>query len=100
MSFPHIRTKPKSFWTPLSVLCLAILLAALLFFLLTEHTAHTLGALPFVIFLACPLIHLFMHRRHGHEGHGDKSKEHGQSQPSDRTISHSNATAPREHHHA
>jgi hypothetical protein len=37
------------------------------FYLATEHTAHLLGALPFLIFLACPLMHLFMH--HGHGGH-------------------------------
>jgi hypothetical protein len=38
------------------------------FYLLLEHTAHTLGALPFLVLLACPLMHLFMHRGHGH-GH-------------------------------
>lgn len=36
-----------------------------LFFLFTEHRAHVYGALPFVLLLACPLLHLF----HGH-GHG------------------------------
>ena len=38
------------------------------FFLFTEHRAHLLGALPFLLLLACPLMHLFMHRGHG--GHG------------------------------
>jgi hypothetical protein len=38
------------------------------FYLVTEHTAHFFGALPFLIILACPLMHLFMH--HGHGGHG------------------------------
>jgi hypothetical protein len=38
------------------------------FFLWTEHRAHLLGVLPYLIFLLCPLIHLFMHR--GHRGHG------------------------------
>ena len=38
------------------------------FFLWTEHRAHLLGALPYVIFLLCPLIHLFMHRGHGKNG--------------------------------
>lgn len=42
------------------------------FYLLTEHVQHTLGALPYVILLACPLLHLFMHRGHGgHGSHGD-----------------------------
>ena len=38
------------------------------FFLWTEHRAHLLGVLPYLVFLLCPLIHLFMH--HGHGGHG------------------------------
>lgn len=37
------------------------------FLLLTEHRAHLLGILPYLILLACPLMHLFMH--HGHGGH-------------------------------
>ena len=46
----------------------AALIAIAAFFLWTEHRAHVLGVLPYVVFLACPLIHLFMH--HGHGGHG------------------------------
>lgn len=42
--------------------------AIALFFLWTEHGAHLLGALPYVLVLLCPLVHLFMHR--GHQGHG------------------------------
>lgn len=33
-----------------------------------EHEAHILGALPWLILLACPLMHLFMHGGHGHGG--------------------------------
>ena len=40
------------------------------FFLWTEHRAHLLGVLPYLVFLLCPLIHLFMHRGHG--GHGGR----------------------------
>ena len=39
------------------------------FFLFTEHRAHLLGALPFLLLLACPLMHFFHHRGHG-KGHG------------------------------
>lgn len=46
------------------------------FFLLTEHTAHFLGVLPYLILLACPLMHLFMH--HGRGGH-QHSHEPGQA---------------------
>ena len=35
------------------------------YFLLTEHLAHTIQALPWVILLLCPLMHVFMHRGHG-----------------------------------
>lgn len=38
------------------------------YFLLTEHRAHVVPYLPFLLLLACPLMHLFMHRGHG--GHG------------------------------
>ena len=53
----------------------AVLLAFLAiaaFFLVTEHTAHVFGALPFLLLLLCPLMHLFMHGGHGngHGGHG------------------------------
>jgi hypothetical protein len=34
------------------------------FFLLTEHRAHLLGVLPFLILLACPLLHFAHHGRH------------------------------------
>jgi hypothetical protein len=47
--------------------CLALLAALVAFFLLTERTAHVLGAVPYVLLLACPLMHLFKH--HGHGGH-------------------------------
>ena len=40
------------------------------FFLLTEHRAHTLGALPFVLLALCPLLHLFGHGGHGGSGKG------------------------------
>lgn len=39
------------------------------FFLFTEHRAHLLGILPYLLLLACPLMHLF-HRHGGHGGHG------------------------------
>ena len=38
------------------------------FLLLSEHRAHLLGALPFLLLLACPIMHLFHHRGHGGSG--------------------------------
>ena len=40
-------------------------------FLWTEHRAHLFGALPWLVLLACPLMHVFMHHGHGAHGHHD-----------------------------
>ena len=51
------------------------------YFLVTEHRAHLTRWVsywwPYVLLLACPLIHLFMHGGHGPGGHGssDASNE-------------------------
>jgi hypothetical protein len=36
--------------------------------LVVDHWAHVLGVLPYIVLLACPLMHVFMHRGHTHEG--------------------------------
>jgi hypothetical protein len=43
----------------------------------TEHEAHIRGLFsywPWLLLLACPLMHIFMHGGHGHAGHG-RSRE-------------------------
>ena len=49
-------------------------LAIAAYFLITEHRAHLSGWLSaygiWLLLLACPLMHLFMHGGHGHGGHG------------------------------
>lgn len=61
----------------------ALFAAIATFFLWEEHRAHILGALPYVLLLACPLLHLFMHRGHDHGGGrsssfpDDHSRHHG-----------------------
>jgi hypothetical protein len=40
------------------------LVAGAVFYVLREHWGHVLGLAPYLLFLACPLLHLFMH--HGH----------------------------------
>ena len=53
------------------------------FLLFSEHRAHFFGVLPYLLLLACPLLHIFMHRGHGeHGGHsaygeGHKPREGG-----------------------
>ena len=44
----------------------AFVVAAVIFYLVTEHRVHFFGALPWLILLACPLLHIFMHGGHGH----------------------------------
>jgi len=69
-------TLPKQFRLPIWLgACLFSAIAV--FFLWEEHQAHFLGALPYVLLLACPFMHLFMHHGHGH-GHG-----HGHSEESE-----------------
>ena len=54
------------------------------FFLLTEHTAHVFGVLPWLLILACPLMHIFMHHgRHGGSGQapGPKPDEEAEGRP-------------------
>jgi hypothetical protein len=62
----------RSFLLSRSGLVLVGFLAVAGYFLWTEHEAHLMAVipyLPFLLLLACPLMHLFMH--HGHGGHGD-----------------------------
>ena len=74
MSEMNMHDNARPWWRTRSgvVLCGFLLIAA--FYLLTEHTAHVFGALPFLLILACPLMHLFMHRGHGGHGSGDTGK--------------------------
>ena len=58
-----------------SGLALLVFLAVAAFFLITEHTAHVFGVLPFALLLLCPLMHLFMHGGHG--SHGGQSGNDG-----------------------
>ena len=49
------------------------------YFLVTEHRAHLSGWLSsywiYLLLLACPLMHLFMH--HGHGGHDERPPQKG-----------------------
>lgn len=54
------------------------------YFLLTEHLAHVMTALPYLLLAACPLMHFFHHGGHKHSGkHGlvEQPLEKSASQP-------------------
>ena len=46
-------------------------------YLIVEHRAHLTGALPFLIILACPLLHMLMHGGHGGHGRHGERRERG-----------------------
>ena len=64
--------EPTPFWRSRYAIGLLVMGAIAAYFLLSEHRAHFFGALPFLLLLACPLMHVFMHGGHGgHAGHVD-----------------------------
>lgn len=65
---------PPSFWSSRYAIGLVVMGAVAAYFLVTEHLAHLVGALPFLLLLACPLMHVFMHGGHGGHAHHDQSK--------------------------
>jgi hypothetical protein len=74
----HDPQPAPSFWRSPTGLTLLVGIAVAGFYLLTEHTAHVFGALPYLLVLACPLMHVFMHRGHGHG-----AQHHAQPRSSD-----------------
>ncbi len=66
--------EPTPFWRSRYAIGLLVMGAIAAYFLLSEHRAHFLGALPLLLLLSCPLMHLFMH--HGHDGHGSGHAHH------------------------
>ena len=73
---PNVHADKGNGWRSRSRLALIAFLVIAGFFLITEHTAHVLGVLPYVLLLACPLVHFF-HGGHGRrndaDGHGGHS---------------------------
>jgi hypothetical protein len=59
-------------------LVLIAFLAIVGFLFFTEHRAHLFGILPYLLLLACPLMHFFMHGGHG--GHRQHGGEDGKQQ--------------------
>jgi hypothetical protein len=64
MNHEHSMQNNNRFhWKWLIALAGFLIIAA--FFLLSEHRAHFLGFLPYLLLLLCPFLHFFMHGRHG-----------------------------------
>ena len=66
---------------------LIVFLAIATFYLVTEHTAHFFGLLPYGLLLLCPILHLLMHGGHGgHGGHDEQGGQAGQGSTTDHTA--------------
>jgi len=60
----------SSAWSTYSRTVFIAFAAIALGLIVYEHSVHVLGILPWLLILACPLMHLFMHHGHGsHSGH-------------------------------
>lgn len=72
--------RKKSFWLSYNGLGAASLIGIVMYFLLMEHREHLFQALPYLILLLCPLMHMFMHGNHGHGDH-ESHEHHNQDKP-------------------
>lgn len=59
-------TRTGRAWLTLCVVFVVLLAAA---YLLSQHWGHVVGYWPYLLLLACPLMHLLMHRGHGKGSH-------------------------------
>ena len=71
-------TASKSFWRSRYAVGFIVFSAVAAYFLLSEHRAHFLGALPWLLILACPLMHVFMHGGHGDHANGRDHRDGSQ----------------------
>lgn len=74
---PHQHEGGRSRWIFIGF---AVAAGVLLF---SEHRAHLLGFLPYLLLLACPLMHFFHHHgghRHPHPGRESHSKTTGSNE--------------------
>ncbi len=67
-------------------------LAIAVFFLTTEHRAHHSGILPYLLLLACPFFHLFMHAGHGARSERGRAQRHSAAHDGHSVTSASSAT--------
>jgi hypothetical protein len=79
-------------WSRVNQWLLWLGLAAAVIWLVVQHGAHLLEVSPFLLLLACPLMHLFGHGGHG--GHGAHRSEGSAEQDRATPPSSRSADAP------
>ncbi|MGL6427582.1 MULTISPECIES: DUF2933 domain-containing protein [Aeromonas] len=73
----HNQSDEPGFWRSRTGVAFIIIGSVAGYFLVTEHWAHFMGALPYLLLLACPLMHVFMHGGHGGHGDNHENGDHG-----------------------
>ena len=68
--------RPTSWWRNPTKLPFAVFLAIGAYFLWTEHQAHVIEFLPWLLILGCVGMHFFMHGGHGGHGGGNPREDH------------------------
>jgi hypothetical protein len=68
---------------------IGLFLAVAVFFLWQDHRMHLLGVLPWLLLLACPLMHFFMHR--GHRSHHHDQTPRSGGKPAETQDGHEHA---------
>ena len=71
----HSAPPSPGFWRSKPSIALGMLLVIALFYLAREHYGHVSQALPYLILLLCPLMHLFGHHHGGHSHHSDPAAD-------------------------
>lgn len=69
---------PSLWKTPFGIVATLLAVATSVYLYMT-HKDHVLALLPYAFLAACPLLHMFMHRGHGHGRHpqqADKGEQH------------------------
>jgi hypothetical protein len=75
----HRPENKQPWWkTPFGLACI-FFFAVAGYFLITEHAAHIGSNWIYLILLACPLMHIFMHGGHGGHGGHDHNHNHNHS---------------------
>lgn len=59
------QSQRRSWFSSGRTVVLLLILTSIGVLLFTGHGAHLLGILPYLLLLACPFVHFFMHASHG-----------------------------------
>lgn len=77
-----VETAHESFIKSPVGIAVAMLGLIAAFYFLREHWQHVAGNWPYLLLLACPVMHLFMHHSHGgHSGHRHQGDGAAQADP-------------------